>query len=47
VDDKKSPFSLFKEMLATLLSVPKQELDEQPDREREENAEAEDASDVR
>jgi hypothetical protein len=32
----KSPFSLFKNMLATLLSVPKEELDEAPGHEQAE-----------
>jgi hypothetical protein len=32
--DRNSPFRLFKDMLATLLSVPKEEVDEEPGQEQ-------------
>lgn len=37
-DKKKSPFKLFQEMLATLLSVPKEELNEALEQEQAEKA---------
>jgi len=44
--DKKSPFKLFQDMLATLLSVPKAELNEALEQEQaEKDAIAEDACD--
>lgn len=36
--DKKSPFKLFQDMLATLLSVPKEELNEALEQEQAEKA---------